>query len=98
MFALLLGRAILSLRGAYFALATIGVLEAVQAFVSNFNPWGRAAGLYISMNAYAPLGGPMRAVWTAYLFVIEITGLSLLLSLYMESSKFGLGLFAIRAG
>ena len=41
--ALVLGLAILRLRGAYFALATIGVLEAVQAFVSNFNPWGRSS-------------------------------------------------------
>lgn len=37
--ALLFGLAILRLRGAYFALATIGILQAVQAFVSNFDPW-----------------------------------------------------------
>ncbi len=39
--ALIFGLGILRLRGAYFALATIGVLEAVQAFVSNFESWGR---------------------------------------------------------
>ena len=38
--ALLFGLGILRLRGAYFALATIGVNEAVQAFVANFEPWG----------------------------------------------------------
>ncbi|MGA2991995.1 MAG: branched-chain amino acid ABC transporter permease [Candidatus Korobacteraceae bacterium] len=96
LFALVLGLAILRLRGSYFALATIGVLEAVQAFVTNFNPWGRSSGMYVSMDTYAPLGGPMRAVWTAYLLVVGVMGLSLLLSLFIKNSKFGLGLFAIR--
>jgi branched-chain amino acid transport system permease protein len=95
-FALILGLAILRLRGAYFSLATIGVLEAVQAFVSNFNPWGRSSGLYVSMDTYSPLGGPMRAVWIAYLLVVAVMGISLLLSLFVKNSRFGLGLFAIR--
>ncbi|MCA9890851.1 MAG: branched-chain amino acid ABC transporter permease, partial [Anaerolineae bacterium] len=34
--ALLLGQAILRLRGAYFALATIGINEAMRAFINNF--------------------------------------------------------------
>jgi branched-chain amino acid transport system permease protein len=37
--ALIFGLGILRLRGAFFALATIGVNEAVKAFVSNFEPW-----------------------------------------------------------
>ena len=48
LFALLFGLAILRLRGAYFALATIGILQAVQSFVSNFDPWGRTTGMYVS--------------------------------------------------
>ncbi len=96
LFALLFGLAILRLRGAYFALATIGVLEAVQAFVSNFNPWGRATGMYVSFSAYEPLGGPMRALWIAYYLIIAVMALSLILSLVIKNSKFGLGLFAIR--
>ena len=55
--ALLFGVGILRLRGAYFALATIGVLVAVHSFVSNFDPWGRSTGMYVSFDAYAPLGG-----------------------------------------
>ena len=96
LFTLLFGLAILSLRGAYFALATIGILEAVRAFVSNFAPWGKAAGLYVSFAVYQPLGGPMRAVWLAYFLVIAVFCLSLLLSLAIKNSKFGLALFAIR--
>lgn len=96
LFALLFGSVILRLRGAYFALATIGVLEAVKVFVSNFKPWGRASGMYVTMDAYQPLGGPMQALWTVYLMVVAVMGLSLLLSLFVKNSKFGLGLFAIR--
>src|SRR6266545_6188858 len=38
--AFLLGRGILRLRGAYFALVTIGVNEAVRTFIANFKPFG----------------------------------------------------------
>jgi branched-chain amino acid transport system permease protein len=95
-FALLLGLAILRLRGAYFALATIGILQAVQAFVSNFDPWGRSTGMYVSFQAYEPLGGAMRALWVTYYLLIGVMALSLILSLGIKISKFGLGLFAIR--
>jgi len=94
--AFLLGLAILRLRGAYFALATIGVLQAVQAFVSNFDPWGRSTGMYLSFDAYRPLGGPMRALWITYYLIIAVMALSMILSLAIKNSKFGLGLFAIR--
>ena len=95
-FALLLGLGILRLRGAYFALATIGVLVAVQAFVANFDPWGRSTGLYVSFESYEPLGGAVRALWITYFLVVAIMALSLILSLSIKISKFGLGLFAIR--
>ncbi len=95
-FAFLFGLAILRLRGAYFALATIGVLQAVQTFVSNFNPWGRSTGMYVSFEVYEPLGGAMRALWIVYYLVVATMALSLVLSLGIKISKFGLGLFAIR--
>ncbi len=94
--ALLFGLGILRLRGAYFALATIGILEAVRSFVANFDPWGRSTGLYVAFEAYEPLGGAMRALWVTYFLVIAIMGLSLILSLVIKNSKYGLGLFAIR--
>ena len=94
--ALVFGLGILRLRGAYFALATIGVLVAVQAFVSNFEPWGRSTGMYVSFQSYAPLGGPKHALWTTYFLIIGVMALSLILSLFIKTSKFGLGLFAVR--
>ncbi len=94
--ALVFGLGILRLRGAYFALATIGILEAVRAFVSNFDPWGRSTGMYLSFEAYEKLGGAMHALWIDYYLVIGVMALSLILSLAIKISKFGLGLFAIR--
>jgi branched-chain amino acid transport system permease protein len=94
--AFLFGLAVLRLRGAYFALATIGILEAVRAFVSNFDPWGRSTGMYLSFEAYQPLGGAMHALWITYYLIVAVMALSMILSVAVKNSKFGLGLFAIR--
>jgi branched-chain amino acid transport system permease protein len=93
--AFLFGLGILRLRGAFFALATIGINEGVQAFVANFEPWGGSAGLYLSTAIFAPLGGPMRALWIIYFLLVAVMGLSLYLSYAVKTSKFGLGLMAI---
>jgi branched-chain amino acid transport system permease protein len=95
LFALIFGLGILRLRGAYFALATIGVNEAVQAFVANFEPWGGSSGLYLSTELFVPLGGPMQALWVIYFLLVAVMGLSLYLSYAIRNSKFGLGLMAI---
>ena len=94
--ALLFGLGILRLRGAYFAPATIGVLVAVQSFASNFEPWGRSTGMYVSFESYALLGGPKHALWFTYFLIVGVMALSLFLSLGIKVSKFGLGLFSIR--
>jgi branched-chain amino acid transport system permease protein len=93
--ALVFGFGILRLRGAFFALATIGVNEAVRQFVANFEPWGGATGIYLSFDAYEPLGGPMAALWLVYFLICGVMVLSLLLSYVIKNSKFGLGLLAI---
>jgi branched-chain amino acid transport system permease protein len=93
--ALVFGFGVLRLRGAYFALATIGVNEGVQAFVMNFSPWGGSAGMYLSTELFAPLGGPRQALWTIYYLLVAVMGLSLYLSYAIKVSKFGLGLLAI---
>ena len=93
--ALLFGLGILRLRGAFFALATIGVNQAIQQLVVNFEPWGGATGIYLSLDAYGPLGGPMQALWTTYLMIVAVTTASLLASYAIRHSKFGLGLLAI---
>ena len=93
--AFLFGLGILRLRGAFFALATIGVNEATRQFVANFEPWGGATGIYLSLNAYEPLGGPRQALWIVYFLLVAVMALSLALSYAIKNSKFGLGLLAI---
>jgi len=93
--ALVFGFGILRLRGAFFALATIGVNEAVRQFVTNFEPWGGATGIYLTFDAYEPLGGPMTALWIVYFLLVAVMTLSLLGSHAIKTSKFGLGLLAI---
>ncbi len=93
--ALVFGFGILRLRGPFFALSTIGVNEAVQAFVENFQPWGGSSGIYISPAVFQPLGGPARALWIIYYLMVGVMGLSLYLSYAIKTSKFGLGLLAI---
>src|SRR5260370_764270 len=51
--ALVFGFGILRLRGAFFALATIGVNEAVRQFVANFEPWGGATGIDLTLSIEA---------------------------------------------
>ena len=94
--AMLLGLGILRLRGAYFALATIGVVEGTKAFVSNFDPFGGSTGMYLAFSAYKPLGGRGESQWWAYFLIIALLAASLLLGYFIKRSRFGLGLFAIR--
>ena len=68
----------------------------MQAFVSNFDPWGRSTGMYLSFSSYQSLGGARHALWIAYYLVVAVMALSMILSLVIKVSKFGLGLFAIR--
>ena len=93
--ALVFGIGILRLRGHFFALATIGIVEAVQAFASNFEPWGGSSGIYLSTQVFQPLGGPRQALWLIYYLMVAAMGLSLYLSYAIKTSKFGLGLLAI---
>jgi branched-chain amino acid transport system permease protein len=94
--AFLLGKAILRLRGAYFALATIGINEAMRAFVNNFAPFGGATGLSLNFSVYQGYGGATNALWLTYIVLLVIALLGILLSFLVKSSKFGLGLMAIR--
>ncbi len=94
--AFLLGKAILRLRGAYFALATIGVNEAVRTFIANFKPFGGPTGIELQFSVYKPYGGPAQALWLTYYAVVGISVFAVIFSYYIKSSKFGLGLMSIR--
>ena len=94
--AFLLGKAILRLRGAYFALATIGVNEAARAFIKNFEPFGGPIGMSLKFTVYKAYGGPDQALWIAFASLAVVTMITILVSFLVKSSRFGLGLLAIR--
>ncbi|NLH47750.1 MAG: branched-chain amino acid ABC transporter permease [Myxococcales bacterium] len=94
--AVLLGMAVLRLRGAYFALATIGVNEAARAFVNNFGPFGGATGLSLNFVVYQKYGGPAQALWFVYGLMLAVALAVVIVSLAIKRSRFGLGLLAIR--
>lgn len=95
--AFLLGKAILRLRGAYFALATIGINEAARAFIRTFEPFGGPTGISLKVFYYRDLyGGLSEALQLSYWILLGLTLLVLFVSYFVKSSKFGLGLFAIR--
>ncbi len=94
--AYLLGKAILRLRGAYFALATIGVNEAVRAFINNFEPFGGPTGMTMNFSVYQQYGGAMKALEMTFYIMLVLTILVVILSYAVRTSKFGLGLLAIR--
>jgi branched-chain amino acid transport system permease protein len=94
--AFLLGKAILRLRGAYFALATIGVNEAARAFIKNFEPFGGPIGMSLKFRVYKAYGGPDQALWIAFASLAVLTMIVTLASFLVKSSRFGLGLLAIR--
>jgi branched-chain amino acid transport system permease protein len=92
----LLGLAILRLRGAYFALATIGINEAARAFVNNFKPFGGPTGMSINFSVYREYGGPAQALWTTFTVMWLVALAILAVSYAVKRSRFGLGLMAIR--
>jgi branched-chain amino acid transport system permease protein len=95
-FAFLLGTPVLRLRGAYFALATIGINEAVRAFFNNFDAFGGSVGMFFNFSVYDAYGGAANALWFTYDVLIVVTLLTIAVSFWIKKSKFGLGLLAIR--
>ena len=94
--ALGLGVSILRLRGAYFALATLGINEAMRAFVNNFGPFGGPLGMSLDFSIYRAYGGPGQALWLIYFALLAVTVVVIAVSYAVKSSKFGLGLLSIR--
>jgi branched-chain amino acid transport system permease protein len=94
--AFLLGKSILRLRGAYFALATIGINEAMKAFANNFSPFGGPIGMVLNFSVYKAYGGAAHALSMSFYIMAGLAVMALLISHFVRTSKFGLGLQAIR--
>ncbi|MBI5876169.1 MAG: branched-chain amino acid ABC transporter permease [Chloroflexi bacterium] len=94
--AMLIGMPVLRLRGAYFALATIGINEAMRTFVTNFDPFGGSVGMFFNFSVYDAYGGAKAAGQLAYYAMIAVALAVVVTSFFIKKSKFGLGLMAIR--
>jgi len=94
--AFLIGIPVLRLRGAYFALATIGINEAFRSFVTNFEPFGGSIGMFFNFAVYDAYGGAKDAGQFAYYAMIALALLTIATSFLVKKAKFGLGLMAIR--
>lgn len=94
--ALAIGIPVLRLRGAYFALATIGINEAMRAFINNFDLFGGAVGMFFNYAVYDAYGGAKNAGQLAYYAMAIIALATIATSFFIKKSKFGLSLLAIR--
>ena len=94
--AVILGIPILRLRGAYFALATIGINEAMKSFVTNFEPFGGSIGMFFNFSVYDAYGGAKEAGQLAYYVMTAIALATVTTSYLIRRSRFGLSLMAIR--
>jgi branched-chain amino acid transport system permease protein len=94
--AFLLGKAILRLRGAYFALATIGINEAMKALINNLDIFGGPIGMVLNFSVYKTYGGAAKALGMSFYILAGLAFAALIISHLVRTSKFGLGLQAIR--
>ena len=90
LFALLLGLPVLRLRGHYFAIATLGIAEAMREFVTVRDVGGGGGGL-MSL----PLPSLASYVGFFYAF-LGLSLLCLLITVFLTRSRFGYALIAIR--
>ncbi len=94
--AFFLGKAILRLRGGYFALATIGINEAMKALINNLDIFGGAIGITLNFKVYKEYGGAAAALNMAFYIMAGLALAAIIMSYFIRISKFGLGLLAIR--
>jgi branched-chain amino acid transport system permease protein len=91
-FAVIIGLPVLRLRGHYFAIATLGVAEAMKALAQNLDITEGNAGIYLPM-----LNLTIRhQYWFFYYMMLAALVLTLLITYLMLKAKFGYSLIAIR--
>ena len=92
-FAIVLGAILLRLRGHYFAIGTIAVVEVMREIANN---WDALTGGAIGLSLPILAGSPRFAGIFFYLAMWALALLALLLTVAVARSKFGFGLRCIR--
>lgn len=94
-----IGAIALRLRGAYFAIATIGVNEGVKYFIEGAKIWGGSEGIIISKPLKVVLGphvaGLITTFWADFM-VFCIAILAAVITIEFLHSRIGYGLIALR--
>jgi len=92
LFAILIGLPVLRLRGHYFAIATLGVAEAMKALVQNLQITEGNSGIYLPMPDL-----PIKAQYCFFFYMMLVTLIITLIVTYLVTkAKFGYSLIAIR--
>jgi branched-chain amino acid transport system permease protein len=92
LFAVLIGLPVLRLRGHYFAIATLGVAEAMKALVQNLQITEGNSGIYLPLLNFS-----IKAQYYFFFYIMLGTLVLTLVATYlMLNSKLGYSLIAIR--
>lgn len=90
--ALVVGYPCLRLKGPYFALVTLIVALAVETVVKNVPGLNATARIFLD----APLESPVLSQALLYELMVVVLAITILVARYVERSKYGVGLYAIR--
>ncbi len=92
LFAVLIGLPVLRLKGHYFAIATLGVAEAMKALVDNLDITEGNSGIYLPMMKLS-----VKAQYLFFYFMMMgVLALTLVVTVFILKKKLGYGLIAIR--
>jgi len=96
---LAVGGVALRLRGAYFAIATIGVNEGLKHFIEGAKIWGGSEGIVLSGLLRRTFGAEFTnylSTFVADVILIAIAIFAGLITLYILNNKIGYALIALR--
>lgn len=97
---IVVGAIALRLRGAYFAIATVGVNEGFRFLLEGIKLWGGSEGIVISSNlrtAFGTEGASQLSTFWADVLVFLIAALAALVTVLYMQSRVGYALAALRA-
>lgn len=90
--AIVVGYPCLRLKGPYFALVTLIVALAVEIVVSNMPGLNATSGIFLD----APLASTLLSQVLLYELMVGVLAITIFTARYIERTKYGFGLYAIR--
>jgi branched-chain amino acid transport system permease protein len=93
LFGLVIGAALLRLKGHYFAIGTVATVEVAREVANN---WSDVTGGAVGINVPIPIGDPETVGRFFFMAMLGLAAISFLVTLLTDRSKFGFGLRCIR--